>query len=177
MPDDGPVTAGAPPSAVVITVSDSVSAGTREDGSGTVLQERLVELGFEVERALVPDEPERIGRLVAEAADRGARLVVTTGGTGLSQRDRTPEGVGPVIDYVVPGLGEVMRAVGRGHTPLASLSRSLAAVRGGTLILCLPGSPRGALESLDAIGDILGHALEALAGEARHDASHHGEGA
>jgi molybdenum cofactor synthesis domain-containing protein len=105
---------------------------------------------------------------VRQAADAGARLVVTSGGTGLGPRDRTPEGVGTVIDYLVPGFGEAMRAEGRTHTPLASLSRSFGAVRGRTLILCLPGSPRGALESLDAVDMILGHTLETLAGRTAH---------
>ncbi len=137
--------------ALVLTVSDGVSAGTREDRSGEVVAERLTGLGFEVRREAVADEPADIARVVAAAADGGTRLVVTSGGTGLGPRDRTPEGVTTVIDYVVPGFGEAMRAEGRTHTPLASLSRSFGAVRRQTLILCLPGSPRGALESLDAV--------------------------
>jgi molybdenum cofactor synthesis domain-containing protein len=161
-----PKLSGAP--VLVLTVSDGVAAGTREDGSGRLLEERLTGLGFVVERAVVADEPDQIARIVAAAADRGLRLVVTSGGTGLGPRDRTPEGVAKVVDYVVPGLGETMRAEGRGHTPLASLSRSLGAVRGQTLILCLPGSPKGASESLDAVAGILGHALETLAGRTRH---------
>lgn len=154
--------------ALVVTVSDGVSAGTRDDRSGAMLEERLSSLDFRVERAVVPDDPERIGHLVAAAADRGVRLVVTTGGTGVGPRDRTPEGIAPVVDYVVPGFGEAMRAEGRRHTPLASLSRSFAAVRGQTLILCLPGSPRGASESLAAVDEILVHALETLAGHTAH---------
>lgn len=154
--------------ALVVTVSDGVVAGTREDLSGAAVQERLDGLGFEVTRAVVADEPDRIGQLVREAADGGTRLVVTSGGTGLGPRDRTPEGVTPIIDYVIPGFGEAMRAEGRIHTPLASLSRSLGAVRGQTLIICVPGSPRGALESLDAVEAILGHALDTLAGRTAH---------
>jgi molybdopterin adenylyltransferase len=154
--------------ALVLTVSDSTVAGAREDRSGPALEERLATLGFEVRRAVVADEPEDIARIVAEAADSGTRLVVTSGGTGLGPRDRTPEGVSPVLDYVVPGFGEAMRAEGRTHTPLASLSRSFGAVRGQTLILCVPGSPKGALESLDAVDMILAHTLETLSGRTAH---------
>jgi molybdopterin adenylyltransferase len=154
--------------AVVLTVSDGVAAGTREDLSGEAVEERLTGQGFVVSRAVVADEPEEIGALVAEAADSGTRLIVTSGGTGLGPRDRTPEGVAPVVDYLIPGFGEAMRAEGRTHTPLASLSRSFGAVRGQTLIICVPGSPRGALESLDAIDMILGHALDTLSGRTAH---------
>ena len=165
MPHETPID-GLP--ALVLTVSDGVSASTREDRSGEVVAERLTGLGFEVRREVVADEPDDIARIVAGAADSGTRLVVTSGGTGLGPRDRTPEGVTSVIDYVVPGFGEAMRAEGRTHTPLASLSRSFGAVRGQTLILCVPGSPNGALESLDAVGMILGHTLETLAGRTAH---------
>lgn len=154
--------------ALVLTVSDGVVAGTREDRSGDVLEERLVSLGFEVRRDVVADEPEQIARIVVEAADSGARLVLTTGGTGLGPRDRTPEGVSTVVDYVVPGFGEAMRAEGRTHTPLASLSRSFGAVRGQTLIICVPGSPNGAAESLDAVDIVLAHTLDTLGGRTAH---------
>lgn len=168
MPDASPQDEPTGLLALVVTVSDRVAAGTREDRSGALLEQRLTSLDFRVERAVVPDEPDQVGSLVAAAADRGVRLVVTTGGTGVSPRDRTPEGVKPIIDYVVPGFGEAMRAEGRRHTPLASLSRSFAAVRGKTLILCLPGSPNGVTESLDAVDEILVHALETLAGRKTH---------
>jgi molybdenum cofactor synthesis domain-containing protein len=155
-------------SCLVLTISDGVSAGTREDRSGAVAQARLRELGFSVERSVVPDVPEQIASRIVEAATRGIRLVVTSGGTGLGPRDRTPEAIASVTDYQVPGFGEAMRAAGRRSTPLASLSRSFAAVRGSTLIICLPGSPGGVADSLDAIADVLHHALQALAGQAAH---------
>ena len=154
--------------ALVLTISDGVDAGTREDRSGDAVEKRLSGLGFEVTRAVVADEPEQVGRLVQEAADSGSRLIVTSGGTGLGPRDRTPEGVTPIVDYVIPGFGEAMRAEGRTNTPLASLSRSFGAVRGQTLIICVPGSPKGALESLDAIDMILEHALDTLGGRTAH---------
>ncbi|MFV2064464.1 MAG: molybdenum cofactor biosynthesis protein B [Chloroflexota bacterium] len=154
--------------ALVLTISDGVIAGTREDRSGAVVAERLTKVGFRVTRETVADEPAQIGRIVAAAADGGTRLVISSGGTGMGPRDRTPEGIKPIIDYLVPGFGEAMRAEGRTHTPLASLSRSFGAVRGQTLILCLPGSPRGALESLDAVEMIFAHTLETLAGRTAH---------
>lgn len=156
--------------ALVLTVSDGVAAGTREDLGGPVLGERLTSLGFDVRRDLVADDPDEIERLVTGAADTGTRLVVTTGGTGLGPRDRTPEAIGRISEYLVPGFGEVMRAVGRTSTPLASLSRSLAAVRGETLIVCVPGSPGGAAESLDAVADLLPHTLDTLVGRTAHQA-------
>jgi molybdenum cofactor synthesis domain-containing protein len=152
----------------VLTVSDGVAAGTREDRSGEVAEQHLVDLGFDVRRAVVPDEPAQVAAAVREAAEAGVRLVLTSGGTGLGPRDRTPEAVIPLVDYVVPGFGEAMRAEGRAHTPLASLSRSFAAVRGATLVLCLPGSPAGVAESLDAVSEILQHALDSLAGNTAH---------
>lgn len=149
-------------SAFVLTVSDRSSAGEREDTGGSAVAERLRGLGYRVERGIVPDDREPIARAVEEAA-AGHPLVVTTGGTGLGPRDVTPQALRGLIDYEVPGFGEAMRADGRASTPFAILSRSFAAVVGRSLVVALPGNPRGALESLEAIAGVLDHALETLA--------------
>ena len=154
--------------AFVLTVSDGVSAGTREDRSGAALRRLLEAAGFEVEAAAVPDERERIGRAIWEAVAAGADLVVSTGGTGLGPRDVTPQATAPLLDYEVPGLAEEMRRAGLASTPMAALSRSLAGVRGQSLVLNLPGSERGATESLEAVLPALGHALAMLAGRTSH---------
>jgi molybdenum cofactor synthesis domain-containing protein len=153
--------------AAVITASDRSAAGERPDASGELIASRLVELGFRVERSVVPDDRERIERALTEAA-AAHRLVITTGGTGLTARDVTPQATAAVIDYEVQGLAEAMRAEGRLHTPMAILSRSMAGVRGRTLIVNLPGSPKGALESFEAISGVLHHAIETLAGPYDH---------
>ena len=157
--------------ALVLTASDRSAAGTREDASGGVLAERLEGLGFTVDRAVVPDDVDAIASTLRSAAV-GHVLVVTTGGTGLTPRDVTPQATSSVIDYEVPGLAEAMRAEGRLKTPFAALSRGVVGVRGRTLIVNTPGSPKGALESLEAIVPVLDHALETLAGP--HD--HGGDG-
>jgi molybdenum cofactor synthesis domain-containing protein len=153
--------------AFVLTTSDLAAAGQREDRSGALVAERLAALGFTVERRIVPDDEEQIRATLVEAAARHP-LVLTTGGTGLTPRDVTPQATAAVIDFPVPGLAEAMRAEGRRHTPLAILSRAVAGVRGRTLIVNLPGSPQGALESLAAIEVVLDHALETLAGPFNH---------
>ncbi len=155
--------------AFVLTTSDRSAAGTREDASGAAVAVRLVALGFSVDRAVVPDE-----QPVIEAAIRAAvtthALVVTTGGTGLTPRDVTPQATLAVLDFQVPGLAEAMRAEGRRFTPMAALSRAVVGVAGRTLVVNLPGSPRGAIESLDAIVPVLDHALDTLAGPYDHGA-------
>ena len=155
--------------ALVITVSDGVSAGVREYRSGAALAGRLGELGVVVARALAEDDVEAIeGALRGGAADH--ELIVTTGGTGLTPRDVTPQATRAAIDYEVPGLAEAMRASGRAITPLADLSRGLVGVTGRTLVVNTPGSPTAALESLAALEATLDHALETLAGPFDHGA-------
>jgi molybdenum cofactor synthesis domain-containing protein len=156
--------------AFVLTVSDRSSQGLRPDTSGDRLAARLADLGFAADRGIVPDEQPAIAAAVLKAA-AGHRVVAVTGGTGLTPRDVTPQAIMPLLDYQVPGLGELMRAEGLRHTPFAALSRSFGGVIGATLVLVLPGSPGGAVESLDAVAAILPHALESLAGTAGHGTS------
>ena len=155
--------------AQVITVSDGVSAGTREDESGKALVRILKDAGFDImESVVVLDEQQRIADAIVAAADRGADVVVTTGGTGLGPRDVTPQATASVIDFEVPGIGEAMRRAGAASTPMAALSRSMAGVRGQTLIISVPGSPRGAAESLEAVLPTLDHAIKLLHGDTKH---------
>ena len=155
--------------ALVLTVSDRTAAGSREDTSGALLAARLIELGFIVDREVVADDREEIEEALRAAAGIHP-LVVTTGGTGLTPRDVTPQATLAVIDYEVPGLAEAIRAEGRAKTPFAALSRAIVGVRGRTLIVNTPGSPKGAAESLEAILAVLDHALETLAGPHDHGA-------
>jgi molybdopterin adenylyltransferase len=155
---------------LVLTASDGVAAGVRDDASGDAIQARLLGLGFAVERSLVADDRPAIEAALRDGATSHA-LVVTTGGTGLTPRDVTPQATLAVIDYEVPGLAEAMRASGRGHTPLADLSRGVVGVIGRSLVVNVPGSPKGAIESLDAIIPVLDHALETLAGPFDHGAN------
>jgi molybdopterin adenylyltransferase len=153
--------------AFVLTISDRGSTGERADTSGEEIAARLASLGFAVEREIVPDERRRIESMLVAAAARHP-LVVTTGGTGLTPRDVTPQATLAVIDYEVPGFAEAMRADGRAKTPMAILSRAVVGVRGQSLIVNLPGSPRAALESLAVIEPVLDHALETLRGPHDH---------
>ena len=153
--------------ALVLTVSDGVSAGVRADASGDVIADRLAALDFAVTRGLVADDFDQIQASLRTAAPDHP-LVVTTGGTGLTPRDVTPQATRAVVDYEVPGLAEAMRAAGRAKTPLADLSRGVVGVIGRSLVVNLPGSPNGATESFDAIAPTLDHALETLAGPHDH---------
>jgi molybdopterin adenylyltransferase len=158
------------PTALVLTTSDRGAAGTREDASGTLVAGRLRDLGFDVTRRVVPDDRATIEAALTEGAAANA-LVVTTGGTGLTPRDVTPQATAGVVDYEVPGIAEAIRAEGRRSTPFAALSRGIVGVRGHSLIVNLPGSPKGALESLEVVVPLLGHALETLAGPFDHGAA------
>ena len=153
----------------VITVSDGVFHGTRVDKSGPALVALLHGGGFEVNGPeVVPDEVERITEAIETAIRRRADVVVTTGGTGLGPRDVTPQATAALISYEVPGITEEMRRAGAASTPMAALSRGIAGVRGRTLIINVPGSVKGATESLEAVMPILGHAVQLLHGDTAH---------
>lgn len=155
-------------SAFILTVSDRGASGERADASGAVLARRLEEFGFAVERGIVPDDPAAISAALVDAAGRYP-LVLTTGGTGLGPRDVTPEATAAILERPAPGIAEAIRADGRARTPFASLSRGIAGLRGRSLIVNLPGSPRGAAESLEVLQPLLDHALETIAGPLDHD--------
>ena len=155
--------------ATVVTASDSAHLGTREDASGPAVAALLVAAGFDVAREVVPDDRGLIAALIVRLADvEGRALVAITGGTGLGPRDVTPEATRDVIEREVPGFAEAMRAAGRASTPLADLSRGVCGVRGTTLVVDLPGSPRGATESLEAIAALIPHALDLIGGDTEH---------
>jgi molybdopterin adenylyltransferase len=156
--------------AAVLTISDSASNGARPDVSGPAVRERLEQLGWRVSVVeVIPDEVDIIAGRLATLSDGGqVSAIFTTGGTGVSARDVTPEATRTVLDREIPGFGELMRSRGREHTMLASLSRSMAATRGQVLIVNLPGSPKGAVQSLDAIVELVPHVLELLRGRTEH---------
>jgi molybdopterin adenylyltransferase len=150
--------------AAVLTVSDGVHHGTREDRSGDTLGELLRAEGFEVERRVVPDEPDAIAAAIVELAGDAA-LVLTTGGTGFTPRDVTPEATRSVIEREAPGIAEAIRADARTKTPHALLSRGTAGLRGATLVVNLPGSPGGCRDGFEVLRPALTHGLELAAGE------------
>jgi molybdopterin adenylyltransferase len=148
--------------AKIVTVSDGVIAGTREDKSGAALAELLTGTGFDVvERSVVADGVAAVAAELARLSANFTGLVVTTGGTGFGPRDQTPEGTREVVERDAPGLAEAMRLV----SPLGRLSRGIAGIRGHSIILNTPGSPKGAVECLGAVLDVIPHALDLLAGQ------------
>ena len=156
--------------AAVVTISDSTFAGTRADKSGPAIEARLRERGFEIaRRSVVPDERARIrDELIWLADQEGIDVILTTGGTGVALRDVTPEATRDAIDREIPGFGERMRAEGLRFTPKSALSRALAGTRKHVLIINLPGSPAGAVQSLDAIVELVPHAVGLLHGQTAH---------
>ncbi|MEN3123020.1 MULTISPECIES: MogA/MoaB family molybdenum cofactor biosynthesis protein [Janibacter] len=154
----------------VITVSDRVSSGAREDVSGDAAVELLQAEGHTVTTSLVPDGADAVEAALRAALADGARLVVTTGGTGLSPRDRTPEGTAPVLDREVPGLAELLRAEGARQTPFAAISRGLVGIVDasdecpGALVVNLPGSTKGVTQGLQVLLPLVGHVLDQISG-------------
>jgi len=155
--------------AAVLTISDSASQGRRKDTSGPAIATELEAAGFQITRtAVIPDERAQIQQQLIEACGC-ALLVVTVGGTGIAARDVTPEATLAVVERLIEGIPEKMRIAGAAKTPLAALSRGVCGVRGKSLILNLPGSPKAAVESLQAVLEILPHALELLSGNTEHE--------
>ncbi|MBA3377190.1 MAG: MogA/MoaB family molybdenum cofactor biosynthesis protein [Actinobacteria bacterium] len=150
--------------AAVLTVSDGVHVGERDDASGAVLEELLGGEGFDVVRRVVPDEPEQISKAISDLSSE-ALLILTTGGTGFAPRDVTPEATRTVLDREAPGIAEAIRADALARTPHALLSRGVAGLRGGTLVVNLPGSPGGCRDGFAVIRPALRHGLELARGD------------
>jgi molybdenum cofactor biosynthesis protein MoaC len=157
------------PRAAVLVISDGVASGKKEDKAGATIAERLTKMGVEINaQAVVADEPERIAAQVKAWADEGIDLILTTGGTGLSPRDRTPEAIAPIFDREVPGIMEAARAYGQERMPLAIMSRGIAGMIGRTLVITLPGSTRGAQETMDALFPFVLHVIKVQEHAFRH---------
>jgi molybdopterin adenylyltransferase len=155
--------------ACVITCSDAASRGERVDTSGPAVRELLAANGYDVDSVIVvTDDIDMIGAAIVSATGDGARIIVTTGGTGIAARDVTPEATLRVCEKVIPGFGELMRATSLQKTAMAPLSRAQAATRGSALIVNLPGSESGARENLQAILHLIPHALQLLEGKTEH---------
>ena len=155
--------------AVVVTVSDRSSAGERPDTSGPLAAGLLAELGFQVaEVVVVPDEVADVTAALTAAVAEGTDLVLTTGGTGISPRDVTPDATATVVERLVPGIAEAVRAVSRDAVPASALSRGIAGVTGRTLLVNLPGSPGGVRDGIAVLGPVVAHALAQLRGAGDH---------
>jgi molybdopterin adenylyltransferase len=159
--------------AIVITASDACSHGEREDKSGELLVELLTEIGAQIiAKEILSDDLEPLSDKLREYADRpDVNLLITTGGTGFGPRDNTPEATLRVIERAAPGLTEAMRVQTFKNTPMAMISRGVSGIRSGTLIINLPGSPKAVRESFEVVKPVLGHAVNLLAGETRHDSN------
>lgn len=157
------------PRAAILVISDGVASGKKEDKAGSAIAGRLKRIGVEVaEQGLVPDEPERIAVQVKDWAKQGMDLILTTGGTGLSPRDRTPEAIAPILEREVPGVMEAARRYGQERMPLAIMSRGIAGMIGRTLVITLPGSTRGAQETMDALFPFVLHVIKVQEHAFRH---------